>query len=553
MNILCLIGLSCCNPSIDYTTMVGNFLSWQQVLSIGGIIFAATQFMEAVKIRNYIYRFGWLYKATAVLVGFSIISIVVANFIQLTNTHIPLASYPAFYEILSLVALSLLLLFYVSFLINPKVFLRYHVSLLDKISRELLYNQADENLSALSRIISSYLEEIIKSASKVKRPIYRRADEEPSEKDQRALHFIEVDMSTPNFVKHIAVNNIGFVVHFINLVEKYELWDSGGGIFIDRLSEALFTNEDSLLSKELMFGGVSGIQKPITNLLFRSNGMLSHYRVLNSFKHWSSEISIITLENWTSGLEVSLKHYFSEERNIYYADTPNDALSYSLKRLGESTRWIIHKINKYKGDDIWDSEYGSKLSIIGRFFSTLDNILVQEDSNAEYKPKMSSQEQKAEERTVALGISKSLFAYLEGFTSMDNEEYARIHVIEPMWLVFDGRQQTVLKNIKLKVLDLIKERISENLKGGYASIIKLMLVIYSGAVRESRSRGNPLEEYIGQEFRSKFAPMFLKDKKFREEHMPKDWFISEKGNKIYRKISGKTELLFPIKAKRNKK
>jgi len=234
MNILCLIGLSCCNPSVDYTTMVGNFLSWQQVLSIGGIIFAATQFMEAVKIRNYIYRFGWLYKATAVLVGFSIISIVVANFIQLTNTHIPLASYPAFYEILSLVALSLLLLFYVLFLINPKVFLRYHVSLLDKISRELLYNQADENLSALSRIISSYLEEIIKSASKVKRPIYRRDGEEPSEKDQRALHFIEVDMSTPNFVKHIAVNNIGFVVHFINLVEKYELWDSGGGIFIDR-------------------------------------------------------------------------------------------------------------------------------------------------------------------------------------------------------------------------------------------------------------------------------------------------------------------------------
>ena len=525
-------------------------MSWQEILGIGGIIFAATQFMEAVKIRNYIYRFGWLYKATAILIGSSIVSIIIANFIQLTNTYVPLVSYPAFYEILSLIALSLLLLFYVLFLINPKVFLRYNVGLLDKIGRELLYNQADENLSALSRIINSYLEEIIKSASKVRRPVYRKNGEESSEKDQKALHFIEVNMSTPNFVKHIAVNNIGFIVHFINLAEKYELWDSGGGIFIDRLSEALFTNNDSLLSKELMFGGVSGIQKPITNLLFRSNGMLSHYRVLNSFRHWSSEISITTLENWTNGLEVALRHYFSEERNIYYADTPNDALSYSLERLGECTHWIVHKINKHKGDDIWDNEYGSKLSIIGRFFSELDNILIQEDPNAEYKPKMSSQEQNVEERTVTLGISKALFAYLEGFTSMDNEEYARMHAIEPMWLVFDDRQQIVLKNVRLKVLDLIKKRVSENLKGGYASMIKLMLVIYNGAVRESRGRGNPLEEYIGKEFRTKFAVLFLKDKKFREKHMPGNWFISKEGNKIYRKIYGKTELLYPLRHKR---
>jgi len=59
MNLLCSVcsvGLACWDNFIDYTKEVGSLLSWPEVLGIGGIIFAATQFMEAVKIRNYRYR-----------------------------------------------------------------------------------------------------------------------------------------------------------------------------------------------------------------------------------------------------------------------------------------------------------------------------------------------------------------------------------------------------------------------------------------------------------------------------------------------------------------
>lgn len=546
MELMCSLGLDCCNSIVDYTKNVGSLISWQEALSIGGIIFAASQFMEAVKIRNYIYRFGWIYSAIPILVGTSTLAVIIANLIQITNTNTPLLSYPAFYELIALSALSILLLLFVLFFLRPQTFLSFNNQLLGKLRRELVYNQTDENMTALSRIIDNYLEQIVKSASRAKRRMYRNELEKNKESDNRSLDFIDIDMSTPNFVKYIAVNNIGFILHFIDLVNKYKLWEAGGGIFVDRLTESLFSAEDSLLSRELMFGGVSGIQKPITNKLFRSNGLLSHYRVLNVGGFWSSEVSIITLNNWTHALEVALKHYFAEERNIHYMDTPNVALSYSLERLGESTRSIIHKIYKLEDAELWDSEYGSKLSIIGGFFERLQNILVVTDPNSEYKPVISEQELKIEDRTVTEGLAKGLFAYLEAFALMNGEEYSRMHAIQPFWLIFDGHSYPVLNGIRLKVLGLIKERIEDNFKDRYASMIKLMLYIYDGSlISESRS-DNEIMAYMCDIFRKDIASKLINDSIFRSKHMPKHWFISQNGKEIYRKMHGRDELLFPI-------
>ncbi len=547
MDLSCSLGLSYCNNLIDYTKEVGRFLSWQQLLSMGAIIFAATQFMESTKLRKYIFRFGKLRYITFWLVGIPIFLVITANIIQLTNSYIPLLNYPAFYELIALTLLSILILSYLVFLVKPKMFLPKFGSFIKVIRVELVHDLSDESLAALAWIIGDHLEEIIKSASELKKPLYREVKgKEVNPEADEILDFIDVDLSTPSFVRYVARNDGYFVTKFFESAEKYKLWESGGGIFVNRLAEALFTDENSLLSKELMFGGFSGAYKPLTNRLFSSDGIITHYRILDSFKHWTAEISITTLENWTNGLEAALKNYFAEERNIYFSGTPNVALSYSLQRLADSTGWIVSKINKYEADDVWDNEYGKKLSIIGRFFNHLDNILIQEDPDSDYKPVLSEKEQKVEDKTVTEGVAKALFTYFEAFTWMENEEYARVHAIEPMWVLFGDKSQSVLQNIRLKILDLIKERVTENQKGRYPSIIRLLLIIYNGTVHEREER--IIDYYVHNEFTNSFAPQFLKDKKFREKHMPGSWFI--KDGKIYRKVYDKTALLFPTKAKK---
>jgi len=45
-------------------------------------------------------------------------------------------------------------------------------------------------------------------------------------------------------------------------------------------------------------------------------------------------------------------------------------------------------------------------------------------------------------------------------------------------------------------------------------------------------------------FNSNISDLILDDKKFRDKHMPENWFVSTKKDKIYRRVHGKKELLY---------
>lgn len=527
-----------------YKTL-GLDIEWHEVLAISAVIFAAVQFMESVKVRDYIFKFGWLRLITALLIAISIISIIVANFVAVISLCIPILTSTSFYELIALNALSVLILLYVIFFFRPGFFLPFDTSLLIKIRKELLNNQSDENLAALSRIVHGNLKKIIILASSARREMYRAPNgPEPSEEMREALHFLEVDLSNISFVKYIAKNNLSFMMYYFNLVKEYKLWEAGGGTFINSLSEVLFTDEDSLLSKELRLSGFSGVHKPLTNILFNSEELLSHYRVFQSFNHWNAEISYVTLENWTNGLEEALRFYFSEERNVHYSDTPNMTLSAGISHLSSTFQKLCYEIYK-KDPAIWKSPYGSKLSTISRFFDGLERILVQEDPNDEYQPKFSNEELTVQRYTVTESIAKALFENFESLVMFEDEDYARAVAMEPMWLVFDNRSVTILVNIQNKVKDLIKERFDQEIKYKYkASMIKLMLVIYGGMVQKDSKRDNPIQQHIQEEFNKIIAPNLISDKKFREIHLPGDWEVDEKGKAIYRTIHEVKELLY---------
>lgn len=551
MDILCYVGLSiCCGSSIDYTKAIGQFLAWQNLLQIAGILFAAVQFMEGSKMRTYIFRWGWLLPFTAWSMGISVVLVAASNFVTLTNSKIPLLSYPATYELAALILLSLLFLAYVSFLLFPKLSLPpLSKKLLDRIRREFLSTQNEDNFGALTIIIGTYLEKLISKAVEVQRHYPNEPEEigELENEDAREyLSFIDIDMSNSGFVTYLAKNNLQFVLNFTRLAEQYQLWSAGGGIFMDNLYKVLFTDDDSLLSKELRFSGVSGVYKPLSNTLFKSPGLIAHYRVFQSFNFYTANISSTTLQNWTNGLEIALKDYFSKSQNIRSWDSPNTALSVALDHLTGSLQTMVLKIRKIKDDEIWDNEYGSRIGIITNFFQNLENILVQDNPNEEYRPTFSQEEQNAQEGTVTEGVAKALFAYLESFALLDHEEYARIQAIEPMWLLFRDHTSPVLDSIRNKVLELIKERFEENYKGHYHSLIKLMLVIYGGGVGKKPDRNNPIMQHVANEFQKVIAQRLVSDKKFREENLPTEWEVNARGKSIYRTRYGEKEFVYKI-------
>lgn len=527
----------------------GTYLSWSSLLSIAGIVFVINEFMEAAKLRNYIYRFGYLRLLTVFLVGIAIILISVSNLLTIFRLNLPL-NYQLISEVLGLLLLSFVLLIYIVFLISPKIFLpRLSDGLLTKIRSELLNNLSEDNLSALSRLIETYLERIIKTAAKGELRFHRLAKEELDKKALKASHFIDVDLSNPSFVKYIAINNIYFIKHFFELSERYKLWKSSGGIFVDNLCEVLFVDDKSLLSKELLFGGFSGIHKPISNLLFRSLGILSHYSIFpSSYEISRAEVSLTTLNNWTNGLEEALKFYFTKERNIYYSDTPNDRLSNSIQDLADVIEAIAFLINKLSQNEIWDNPYGSKISVITHFFERLEYILVQDDPKAEYKPVFTKEEINVEKRTIAEGISEALFKYFEGFSYIKDKEYARVNAIEVDWLLYRDINTPIIGNIRKKVAELIKERFKENYKNWYVSMIKLMLTIYVPALNKVRNKNNPIEDLVRSEFTKTIAKRLIIDKKFRDKNIPDDWVIDAKNKVIYRKsYEGKKSILYRVK------
>ena len=97
------------------------------------------------------------------------------------------------------------------------------------------------------------------------------------------------------------------------------------------------------------------------------------------------------------------------------------------------------------------------------------------------------------------------------------------------WLLYHEQDKGITLNIQNQLAKFIKERIEENLKGNYVSMIKLFLNLYSGRLAKNKGKEeNEIIRYIVSQFKKNIAPRFMKDKDFREEHMPQEWKIKGK-------------------------
>lgn len=581
-----------------------ELLTWHDALTIAVIIFAITQFMETTRLRKYLFYLGWLRTATVVLVGLPIILVMIANappsslfpvisfvgsflgrffsyvfqtsfFCVLPTLHnlpqlsisIPQSfwnnagnflSQPSVYEICALLSFSLLIFIYLVFLKKPGWFRpSFNINLLDTISEALLDNMKEEDLAALCKIIGSYLKKIISLASIVPRPLPPEIDERHNFRNQlavRCLQFINIDLSGDNFIVYISRQNVRFIMWVLKYAKKYSFWNAGHSIFFNNLFAQLLKDKNSVLTREFKLGGYSGVAQPVSNEIFKSMEILDNYDVFGALG-WGADVSDIALSNTTRGLDISLRKYFTTNAGVYIGN-PGMRLGSTVEKLAQCYNSMCMDITK-QGDEIWKNTHSSKMSRIMRFFVDFEYRLTPVSDTRwqeAYNPAFSQADLEVQKYSFSEGLVDGLFTIYEGISWLKHEEYARMLAIDPYWLVFHDPQNQMMKALQDKFLEKVKERVEENFKGHYPSMLKVFLNLYGGELYGDLrpQSNNPIIAYFREIFKSRIIPAIRKDKKLREHNMPSEWQFDRQNN-IYRMFYGEKKIVIDkVPKKKNK-
>jgi len=557
MNLLELLGIIENSKALN---TVGTFLRWYEILALAGIVFAISEFMGHGKLRNYIFKWSNLSKYFLRLIIISILLVILANILPLFNSKLkilPYLSYPAFWELIGLTLFSIAITLILVFSLNqyrfiPNINRKNCFDFYNNLYRVVLYEHSNESLSAISIIIHKNLEKIFEYAARydnrwnVKGSPFKSAFEKNKVPDKEhnlvniSCNIIDVLMSEKYYCKYLSENNMGLVLRIIEQTNKYELWNSCGHIFYDSLCNELFVNNQSHLSKEIEFRGV-GLTKPVFKALFTSFHILNAYRPFQSFHYFREEnYQVEIINKYTKALEISLREYFKEERPIFFAGSCNIALSVALKNLSDILYSICIRLEKYENDDIYYNRYQDVIRAIKMFYSgmVLEMCFY---TTEKYTPHFSKEDLEVKERSLTRGIIEAIFNYLDALTILKNEDFARMLSTKVFWLIFSTNKEKppVIQNMEEALLSLLKERVEENKKGGYSSMIKLLINIYGSFRFHEGIRENvKIGKYIEEEFKKNLALDILTDKEKEKRYLPKKYTVNRK-LKIIKDLHGR--------------
>ena len=529
----CLLSASSCNILLK----TGSILSISISLQIAGVIFAALQFLDTNKLRGYIFRFGFLKSLFAWL---NITALTLIVFSQIILPLIPgepflFFGYPFFYEIVSSILFTLVFLLFMTFLLIPKVFLpKYSRKLMTNIAHEITSIDDRDSLYGLTAIIHFVIEDIIKKGSVIDR-YTDYSDKKVSRKyidNFLCLEVFNIYLSNQNFINYIAENNAWIITDIIEYADKYNLHESGDGRqFFNALGEALFTNSNSLLVKELSYSGVLGISQTLSNTIFKSKVTLSQYNIFHTFRAYNPNINNFTLEIWKKGLKIAVEEYYLTGGDEEIARS----LSGSIKSITDTVQSLSYEIYELKNKGLWKNEYGSKISKILSFFQEVTNSMSPRQKTNyqdEYTPIFSKKEMNCDEGTVSGGIAESLFNCIDHLTILNAKEYARTELVSYLYgfIFAEESSEPIFKAIANKVWTKIEMRVKENLQGRYASMIEVIIRLYN-----FNDRNIIINAKFMELFRSEIFPKMISDKNFSKKHLPKIYKITDSMDSIVNK------------------
>ena len=554
----CLIGMSNC-VNVDPLQTVGIYVRWFEMLSLAGIVFAISQFIENNPLRSYVLKrkkVAWPFYG---FILFSVLAVVLATLLSFPLVPIepiPLISYPAFWELLSLFVFSFVVMGTILLSMFPRLFIpkfnKRNYKDIWMIARDaILYNGSQEAIAALCKIINENqnLAIIIDYASQFDKHWNIKGSTYKSPYDRRgvkknnipivatAVRLIDELLSHDVFCRFIAVRHLSMLIRSIELSEKKELWNSCGYFFFNNVFRWLFEDPESLLSQELKDSGIS-YSKPLSNVAFKSFGVIARYRIFQSYDSNIEKLKAETVQKVCHGLELSFKEYFKREQLTGHADSPNAALSVAIKDLAGIASSICTSLVSLK-QETWRNPYCEVFSKVSFFFDhSLPNTLPEDESN------LSDDDKQMNRRSLLSGIVDAIFEYLEGLSWLTNTEYARQESHCLFWLLCSDSSHRVVDKLRAALFEKIKTRIEENKEQHYPSLMQLLLSIY-GFKFPLVGVANQIGRFIQDEFYGGVADLALKNPENAKYFLPSNWkynldqriITTERGRQLYPKQS----------------
>lgn len=530
----CLIGLSECIDS-NSLQIVGSYVRWFEMLSLAGIVFAISQFIENNRLRTYVLkrkRVAWPFYG---LIFFSIIAVILATLLSIPlipAEPIPLISYPAFWELLSLFAFSLVILGIILLSLFPRLFIpkfnrRNYKDIWSIAVEAILYDGSNKSIAALCRIIDNNMAAIVSYASlfdrhwNVSGSTYKSPYEMKKVKKKDipivayAVQLIEELLSHDVFCKFIAQRHLALVMRSIDLAEQTNLWHSCGYFFFNNLFKWLFEDPESLLSQELKASG-TGYSQPLSSHAFKAFGVIANYRIFQSYDSIDVEkLDHETVRKVCHGLELSLEEYFKKPQS-WHGDTPNTALSVAIKALAGLVSSICMSLVGTK-HETWRNPYREVFGEISLFFAhSLPNALPENENL------LSDDDKQMNERSLLNGIVEGIFDYLEGLSWLTNTEYARHESTHLFWILWSNRKQEIADKMRNCLLEKIKERFKENKEKHYPPLVRLLLDVY-GFQFPSIKPDNQIGKFVQDEFYVEIAELALQSEENTKYFLPSHW------------------------------
>ncbi|MBX7149158.1 hypothetical protein K1X76_08720 [bacterium] len=529
----CLLGLEC-NATVDALRVTGQYVRWIEILSFAVFVMAISEFIDRNLFHSYILKRSKIVKPLFIALSFSILAVVVANILTIPlipGTPIPFISYPTFWELLSLLAATFVLVVMIPISFFPKKFIpkfnkRNYRDVWNIACKAILYDGTTEAYFAFSRVIDYNLERIIKYAKKYDshykpgpaKSAYERYKVKEKDKPiiEHAIRILDQMCSDEKFCKYLACNNIRLVSRLIGLANENQLWTSCGYSLYQTLYKNLFENDESILSQELSYGGL-GYSRPLFSSIFNFPALTSNYNIFQPCTHGAlKNISSLTIRKVCDALEIAIIDYFSNEQINWHKDCPASALKVGLTSLTSIIGTICRELN-YDKVEFYRSPYQDLTIQILMLFETISKLLPPKLDN------LSDDEKNITIKSLGNGIVDSVFQILESLSLIQNNQTSRAYTTNLFWILFSYKEGEYLDVLHDKLYEKISKRIDENKKKNYVSMSRLMLSVYGSSFPNAQEKEGKIASYIQDEFYKEIAQLGLANDESAEYFFPSNW------------------------------
>ena len=520
----CLVGLVACKD-IDPAQAVGQIVSWIQVLGLGGVIIAISEFVEKSKLRTYIFKYSIWFKC---LFGFflgAIVFAVVANLLPLLpGPAWPLIGYPAAWEILSLLSMTAFAVIFslMSFQQHwflPKLRAKNLPMLQRVLQSALLDEKSDTSIPAAARFI-------VGRKGKNLKALIRMAANESEKGHGHAVAIIRELLSTRDYAHYLATADYSQTYYWFVESAKYD-WEGGACHgFFESLMRELYQDPNSWLAKEEEPAGLSH-SKPLHQAIFTAVESLGFF---NAFERSADFSSVHAVRRYFEGLTIALEEYFSDTSYQRGWASPTTTLYYALTN---TRNWSWSELPEDKKEAALEHPIRQQMFAVFMFFShDIPKFLGAYGD----EPKLVPQEKSVEDNWVTDGIVECIFNYLEALSVVKNTDIARMETGHVFWLIFQEElKNDVIKNVHRKLVDKVKERVAHSLEGAYSgSMVRLLLDIYGFNFNSEKSDSSELGKFIRELFMSRIAKECIEDEKFAKRHLPTTWWVEKSVGAIFR-------------------